>query len=89
MLIPVIICVTFILYVILSFAPGNVAWQILGEDATAEQIAQLEAEMGLDKPLLVRYGNYMLGVCHLDFGTSWFGGEDIAKLFLEDFHTPF
>ena len=82
MLIPVIICVTFILYVILSFAPGNVAWQILGEDATAEQIAQLEAEMGLDKPLLVRYGNYMLGVCHLDFGTSWFGGEDIAKLFL-------
>lgn len=82
MLIPVIICVTFILYVILSFAPGNVAWQILGEDATQEQIAQLEAEMGLDQPLLVRYGKYMLGVCRLDFGTSWFGGEDIAKLFL-------
>ena len=54
MLIPVIVAVTFILYLILSFAPGNVARQILGEDATVEQIAELEAEMGMDKPLLVR-----------------------------------
>lgn len=82
MLIPVIIAVTFILYIILSFAPGNVARQILGEDATVEQIEQLEEEMGLDKPLLVRYVNYMIGVCRLDFGTSWFGGEEVAQMFL-------
>ena len=82
MLIPVIVAVTFILYIILSFAPGNVARQILGEDATVEQIAELEAEMGLDKPLLVRYVNYMVGVCKMDFGTSWFSGDDVATLFL-------
>lgn len=82
MLIPVIVAVTFILYLILSFAPGNVARQILGEDATVEQIAELEAEMGLDKPLLVRYANYMIGVCKLDFGTSWFSGDEVSVLFL-------
>ena len=55
MLIPVIICVTFLLYLILSAAPGDLARSLLGEDATAEQIAAKKAEMGLDKPLLVRY----------------------------------
>ena len=55
MLIPVIICVTFILFVILSMAPGDVARMILGQDATEAQIAALNHEMGLDRPLLVRY----------------------------------
>ena len=40
MLIPVIICVTLILYIILSFAPGDLARQLLGDEATAEQIAE-------------------------------------------------
>ena len=65
MLIPVIICVTFILYVILSFAPGNVAWQILGEDATQEQIAQLEAEMGLDQIRKIYAGCVPSGLRHI------------------------
>ena len=45
MLIPVIICVTFILFVILSLAPGDVARMVLGADATAEQIAALNHEL--------------------------------------------
>lgn len=81
MLIPVIICVTFLLYLILSFAPSNLARSLLGEDATPEQIAEKEAEMGLDKPLLVRYGNYMMGVLKLDFGESWINGEPVLTRF--------
>ena len=49
MLIPVILSVTFILFVILSLAPGDVARLVLGQDATPEQVAQLNHEMGLDK----------------------------------------
>ena len=60
MLIPVILSVTFILFVILSLAPGDVARLVLGQDATPEQVAQLNHEMGLDKPLLVRYVNYLI-----------------------------
>lgn len=70
MLIPVIVCVTFFLYLILSFSSGSLARQLLGDDATEEQIAAKEAEMGLDQPLMVRYGKYMLGVLKLDFGKS-------------------
>lgn len=81
MLIPVIICVTFLLYLILSAAPGNLARSLLGEDATEEQIAAKQAEMGLDKPLLVRYVNYMVGVCKMDFGTSWVNGESVLSRF--------
>lgn len=81
MLIPVIICVTFALYLILSAAPQNIARNLLGDDASAEQIAEKEAEMGLDKPLLVRYGNYMLGVLKLDFGKSWINGERVLDRF--------
>lgn len=81
MLIPVIICVTFVLYLILSAAPGNLARNLLGDDATAEQIAAKEAEMGLDKPLLVRYVNYMVGVLKLDFGESWINGEPVLTRF--------
>lgn len=81
MLIPVIVCVTFFLFLILSYSSKNLAYQLLGEDATEAQIAAKEAEMGLDKPILVRYGDYMLGVVKMDFGKSWINGEDVLARF--------
>lgn len=81
MLIPVIVCVTFFLFLILSYSSENLAYQLLGEDATEEQLAAKEAEMGLDKPILVRYGDYMLGVVKMDFGKSWINGEDVLARF--------
>ena len=81
MLIPVIISVTFILFVILSFAPGDVARMILGQDATPEQVAELNHEMGLDQPLIIRYVNYMVDALQLDFGRSWTGNFDVLGEF--------
>ena len=81
MLIPVIICVTFVLFLILSAAPGDLARSLLGDDATPEQIAEKKAEMGLDQPLLVRYVRYMGGVLRLDFGESWVNGEAVLARF--------
>ncbi len=81
MLIPVILCVTFLLYLILSAAPGNLARNLLGDDASPEQIAAKEAEMGLDKPLMVRYISYMGGVLKMDFGKSWINGESVLSRF--------
>lgn len=81
MLIPVIICVTFLLYLILSAAPNNLVRSLLGDDASPEQIAAKEAEMGLDKPLLLRYVDYMVGVVQMDFGESWINGESVLSRF--------
>ena len=81
MLIPVIIAVTFVLFVILSFAPGDVVKTILGDEATEEQIAELKHELNLDQPLLIRYARYMMDACRLDFGNSWTSGYEILPEF--------
>ncbi len=70
-LIPVIIGVTFIVFMIMSFAPGDPAKSILKEQATPEAIEQLREEMGLNDPKLVQYFRYMSGIIKGDFGISY------------------
>lgn len=82
MLIPVILGVTLILYFVMALAPGNPARQILGANASDEQMAALEAEMGLDQPIIVQYARYILRAVQLDFGTSWINGNDVLTTFL-------
>jgi len=81
MLIPVIIGVTFVLFVILSLAPGDVVRLILGDEPTPEQVAALRQELDLDKPLLVRYAKYMADAVRLEFGRSWTSGYKILPEF--------
>ena len=69
MLIPVILGVTLILYYVMALSPGNPALQILGADASEEQVAALEHEMGLDLPIIVQYVRYILDVVRLNFGS--------------------
>lgn len=54
---------------------------VLGQDATDEQIAMLNHDMGLDRPLIIRYVNYMMNAVRLDFGKSWTGGFDVLSEF--------
>lgn len=82
MLIPVILGITLILYFVMSLAPGNPAVQILGANASDEQIAALEIEMGLDQPIIVQYIHYIMRAVRLDFGTSWINGSDVLATFL-------
>lgn len=53
-----VIAVSFVVYVGLTFAPGDAAESLLGEQASAEQIAALRSRLRLDQPLLERYGSY-------------------------------
>ena len=78
-LIPVIMGVTLLVFVIMQLAAGNPARMILGEMATPEQVAALEEEMGLNKPLLVRYFNYMLNFLRGDMGTSYYKSTSVVS----------
>ncbi len=71
MLIPVIIGVTFIVFFILNLSPGDPAAIILGDQATAEALAMKREELGLNDPLLIRYGRYLVRMLHGDLGTSY------------------
>ncbi|MDL2327776.1 ABC transporter permease [Ruminococcaceae bacterium OttesenSCG-928-A11] len=85
MMIPVLIGVTFVVFFILALSPGDPAKMILGEQATQESIDALHEELGLDDPLLVRYGRYMLGVVQGDLGRSYKNNIDVASQVLDRF----
>lgn len=82
----VTLIITLLFISMLSFAafsviPGNAAISKLGTDATPERVAALEASMGLDKPMVVRYGNWLRGALHGDFGESYqYEGVRVSEL---------
>ncbi len=79
MLIPVVIGVSFLVFFIMSLAPGDTARTILGEDAPMEAIEALNEELGLNDPLLIRYGRYMWDLAHGDLGTSYKSGRSVSR----------
>ena len=69
-MIPVLICVTFVIQLLLEITPGDPARMRLGVNATEEKVQELREELGLNDPIFVRYGRYMWNLLHGDFGTS-------------------
>lgn len=77
----VIVGVSFLVFFVLDLAPGDAALQILGDEATPESLEELREEMGLNDPLLVRYGRYMWNLLRGDLGYSYKYREDVIVLF--------
>lgn len=71
LMIPVLLGVTFIVFFIMNLTPGDPAAIILGDQASAEALADMRIQLGLDKPLLVRYLNYIWNMLHGDLGVSY------------------
>lgn len=83
-IIPTFLCLTLLVFVILALSPADPALMKLGNTATEEQIAQVNHEFGLDQPLLVRYGKYMVNlVTKGDMGTSWVMQTKVMNEFVE------
>ena len=62
--------VTAIIFSMIHLIPGDPAFLILGDRATDEKAAELRRQLGLDRPLIVQYGQFMAGVVRGDFGQS-------------------
>ena len=77
--IPVLIGVTLIIFTLMYFTKGDPARMILGDMATEEEVQELREEMGLNDPFLVRYANYLVGLCHGDLGTSYVTGLPVTQ----------
>jgi peptide/nickel transport system permease protein len=84
--IPVLLGLSVILFLFLRLLPGGgPAVAILGQHATPELIAQINATEGLDKPLYVQYFTYLGRLLHGDFGASFVDGREVAATFLVRF----
>lgn len=67
-----------LVFLIVRILPGDPALIILGDQASAESIAALHQRLGLDKPVLIQYGEFMLGVVQGNLGTSMISGRSIS-----------
>ena len=72
-----------VIFTVLDVLPGNAAEVMLGESATPESLAALSAKLGLDRPALVRYGDWMKGLATGELGTSNTYGTPIGELVAE------
>ena len=80
----VLLAVSFITYLMLNAAPGDLALTLIGDSASAEQLAALRQELGLDQPVVMRYVRYVAGIiAHGDLGRSMISDRDVAQLILE------
>ena len=66
-----LLVVSFLVFTAFSVIPGSPATAMLGTQATPEKVAALEAQLGLDKPLLERFGEWAIAFVQGDFGMSY------------------
>ena len=77
---PVLWLVVTIVFLLIHLVPGDPVVQMLGEGATAADVSALRHSYGLDAPLPVQYGRYLMGVGRGDLGTSLRLREPVLKL---------
>ena len=78
-LIPVLLVVTFVVFLLTELVPGDAAQSLAGgANATPERIAEVRSDLGLDRPVLERYVNWLGDAVQLDFGKSYQGYNNVA-----------
>jgi peptide/nickel transport system permease protein len=82
-LVPVLLAVTLLTFLIASLLPGDLAYTMLGDQATPEKIAALRQQMGLDLPLWQRYLHWLGDVLTGDLGRSFRTGETVLGAVLD------
>ncbi len=83
-LLTTLLAVSFLTFMLTSLLPGDPAYTILGaEGVTAEAVAQVHEDLGLDDPLPVRYANWLGDVVRGDLGTSYSLGRDVSDQLMQ------
>ena len=81
--IPVVLGISFLVFLLMHIAPGDPVSLLLGEDATDAEIRRTRHDWGLDQPILVQYWEFLSHAARGDFGKSLKFGEPVTKLVFE------
>jgi ABC-type dipeptide/oligopeptide/nickel transport system permease component len=81
--IPVLLGISFLVFMLMHIAPGDPVSLLLGDDVTPADIERTRRELGLDKPLLVQYWDFLTHAVRGDFGRSLKFNEPVMKLVFE------
>ena len=74
---------SLIIFLVLDALPGNAAQMLMGPDASPDAVRALTIKLGLDQPLLYRYGHWIKGMTVGDLGNSYAYGTPVAELIIE------
>ncbi|MFO8034298.1 MAG: ABC transporter permease [Candidatus Bipolaricaulota bacterium] len=78
--VPMVLILITLVFLVLRLMPGDPVLSMLGgRNISAELIEQKRQDWGLDKPLHIQYGDYILGILHGDFGRSTRTGQPVLK----------
>jgi peptide/nickel transport system permease protein len=81
--IPMLAVVALFVFGLLYLAPGDPAAMIAGDQATPAQIENIRSSLGLDRPFVVRFVSWIIGVVHGDLGNSLFSGQSVASMIVQ------
>lgn len=79
-LIPLLLVVSFVVFMFIHIIPGDPARLLAGKEATAEEVEMARVSLGLDKPLYEQYFVYLKGLLTGDLGYSIKSGAPVSKL---------
>jgi peptide/nickel transport system permease protein len=82
-LLPVLLAVSLLTFLIASLLPGDLAYVILGDQATPEKVEALRHDMGLDQPLPIRFLGWLGHILQGDFGRSFRTGQTVLQAVAE------
>ena len=80
----VMLTVAFIAFLLFQYV-GDPVTNLMGQDATVEQRAQLRADLGLDQPFFVQFGHFIANAVQGEFGISLRQGRKVSSLIAERF----
>ena len=78
--IPVMAVVALFVFSLLYIAPGDPAAVIAGDQATPADVERIRQSLGLDRPFLVQFGDWVWNIIHANLGTSMFTGLPVTKM---------
>ena len=78
-LIPLLFIVSVIVFGLVLLVPGDAATRLAGgEDASPQKIEEVRQELGLDRPFVTQYVDWLEGAVQLDFGDSLYSQRPVA-----------
>lgn len=80
--VPTLVLITFLVFALQLIIPGGPAEAIAGAGSSQESIDRINAELGLDRPIVVQYGSWVAGLLQGDLGASYFTREPVSELLL-------
>ena len=88
-LVPVLLAVSLLTFLTASLLPGDLAYVILGDQATPENVEALRRDLGLDQPIWWRYLGWLGHVLEGDLGRSFRTGQTVLQAVVERFPVSF